>query len=143
MNNHNLIQQISMAIAAAVLRDLPDIAYRQWTPQLRNQGVQQDEAPLAFRRPRENEVDVVSFPQIWGSTTLGFGGLGGAAMTSAQTTVVSMHSPPAAAVYFGSRLAYCLDAPNDRFASDLRDRRMVSCAEAAGYGVVRASERDA
>lgn len=29
------------------------------------------------------------FPQAWGSTSLGFGGIGGQAMTSAYTTVIT------------------------------------------------------
>lgn len=140
MNNHNLIQQISMAIASAVLRDLPDLACRHWTPQLRNQGVPREDAPESTRRPREHEVEVVSFPQAWGSTALGFGGLGGAAMTTAQTTLVSMRSPPSAAVYFGSRLAYCIDEPNDHFWNDVRERRLRPCAEAEAYGAVRRPE---
>lgn len=143
MNNHNLIHQISMAIAAAVLRDLPDIPYRHWTPDLRKQGVLQADAPLAHRRPREADVEVIAFPQTWGSTALGFGGLGGAAITTAQTTVVTLSGPAAAAVYFGTRLAYVVDTPNERFAADLRDRRMAPRAEAEIYGAVRPEDTSA
>lgn len=45
-----------------------------------------------------------AFPQTWGSTALGFGGIGGAAMTTAQTYVVLANG--SVFVYFGSRFAY-------------------------------------
>lgn len=45
-----------------------------------------------------------AFPQMWGSTALGFGGIGGAAMTTAQTYVVFTYE--SVFVYFGSRFAY-------------------------------------
>lgn len=45
-----------------------------------------------------------AFPQTWGSTALGFGGIGGQAMTTAQTYVVITYGT--VYVYFGSRFAY-------------------------------------
>jgi hypothetical protein len=56
------------------------------------------------------ELEVYSFPQMWGSTALGFGGIGGAAMTKAQTTIVLPEDRSAAHVYFNSRFAYTIDA---------------------------------
>lgn len=47
-----------------------------------------------------------SFPQTWGSTALGFGGIGGQAITTAQTYVVLANG--AIYVYFGSRFAYVI-----------------------------------
>lgn len=41
-----------------------------------------------------------SFPETWGSTALGFGGMGGAAMTTAQTYIV-MADLNEAYVYWG------------------------------------------
>lgn len=35
------------------------------------------------------EFEFYMFPQAWGSTSLGFGGIGGQAMTSAYTTVIT------------------------------------------------------
>lgn len=134
MQNQHIIQQISMAIAAALIADLPAVPYRAWTPGLKKLLVPPDEAPLKLRRPTETEIDVVSFPQLWGSTALGHGGMGGAAMTTAQTTVVMMKSPAAAAVYFGARLAYVVLEPNDRFNEDLRTRSMAHRRDAAAYG---------
>lgn len=45
-----------------------------------------------------------AFPQTWGSTALGFGGIGGCAMTTAQTYVVTVQGR--VLVYFGPRFAY-------------------------------------
>lgn len=56
------------------------------------------------RRPYITDITVYSFPQTWGSTALGFGGVGGAAMTTAQTVVITLDRD--ACVYFGGRLAY-------------------------------------
>lgn len=142
MQNHHIIQQISMAIAAALIADLPAVPYRAWTPGLKKLLVPSDEAPLKLRRPTENEIDVVSFPQVWGSTALGHGGMGGAAMTTAQTTVVMMKSPASAAVYFSTRLAYVVLEPNDRFNEDLRSRSMAHRRDATRYGDI-ASEAPA
>lgn len=134
MHNQNIIQQISMAIASALLLDLPDVAYRNWTPGMKRLQVPPDEAPLKRRRPREEEVEVITFPQTWGSTALGFGGMGGASITTAQTTVVSMPSASAAAVYFGCGLGYVVHNASARFWEDLSKHSMASRREAADYG---------
>ena len=56
------------------------------------------------------QLEVYSFPQMWGSTALGFGGIGGAAMTQAQTTIVLPDDRSVAHVYFNARFAYTIDA---------------------------------
>lgn len=48
------------------------------------------------------------FQQTWGSTALGFGGMGGATMTSANVVIVSLHGK--SSVYFGRRHAYTVDS---------------------------------
>src|SRR4051794_27802749 len=45
-----------------------------------------------------------TFPQVWGSTALGFGGLGGQMITSAQTWVIQ--NDQNYLVYFGGCFAY-------------------------------------
>lgn len=72
-----------------------------------------------------------SFPQTWGSTALGFGGIGGAAMTTAQTVVVMDHGAPvgSAAVFFGGRLAYKINVVGEEFIKALDQRRMPSVRE--------------
>ena len=106
------------AIASAVHQDIPEITYqdRDWEAYKGMTGPEQvdafknDTVPMITktRRVYTDEVEVVMFPQTWGSTALGYGGIGGAAMTPAYTVVVSYENHMC--VYFGGgRLAYRLD----------------------------------
>jgi hypothetical protein len=65
------------------------------------------------------------FPQTWGSTALGFGGIGGQAITSAYVCVIESNLVGSYAVYFGGRLAYVIDRPNEKFIEDISKQRMV------------------
>ena len=114
-----------------MIKDLPDVEYRQWTPHLKKQGVRPEHAPLVKRRPREEDVEVYHFPQTWGSTALGFGGVGGSAMTPAYTTVIT--SERSAAVYFAGRHAYTVPETTRRFRDDIRDNNMAAKYETGRY----------
>lgn len=63
---------------------------------------------------RATDVQVVSFPQQWGSTACGFPGLGGQAFTTAQT-MICVDPMGRAWVYHGARFAYVVERPNDAF----------------------------
>jgi hypothetical protein len=65
------------------------------------------------------------FPQSWGSTALGFGGIGGQAITSAYVCVIESNLVGGYAVYFGGRLAYVINRPNEKFMADIAGHRMV------------------
>jgi len=91
------------------------------------------------RRVQADEVEVVMFPQTWGSTALGYGGMGGAAISGAYTVVVSHKTH--LCVYFGcGRLAYRLDYAEmsaegrDNFRKDLHGHTLK---DIAGSGVYR------
>ncbi|SDK39124.1 hypothetical protein [Bradyrhizobium ottawaense] len=86
------------------------------------------------RRPTPYDIEVYSFPQGWGSTALGFGGIGGQAMTSAQTTVVMCS--PSAAVYFGRRLAYVIKTVNGKFMADLASHAMSDVRRHSQYEAI-------
>lgn len=119
MRTSNPLLVLHEALSAALLRDLADVAYEttDWDAVAR---LRETLAPAEFRdlqgskqmprkkgssRPTADQVDVQLFPQWWGSTALGYGGIGGAAITNAYTVVVSTEAE--ACVYFGSgRLAY-------------------------------------
>lgn len=75
------------------------------------------------RRPYEEELSIVMFPQLWGSTSLGFGGIGGASMTTAYTVIVQGPTGESA-VYFGGTFAYLIKRPGQKFAEDLMERNM-------------------
>jgi hypothetical protein len=137
------------AVAAAVHRDLPEItyqdrdwdAYRALSKEQQGAAMKTDTVPTITktRRVYTDEVEVVMFPQTWGSTALGYGGIGGAAMTPAYTVVVSYENHMC--VYFGcGRLAYKLDyaemSPEgrDNFRKDLHGHTLK---DIAGSGVYR------
>jgi hypothetical protein len=65
------------------------------------------------------------FPQTWSSTALGFGGIGGQAITSAYVCVIESNLIGQYAVYFGGRLAYVIERPNEKFVEDITRQRMV------------------
>lgn len=54
-----------------------------------------------------NDFQLVMFDQIWGSTALGFGGIGGQALTEAKTYVfIPQVDNELCIVYFAGRFAY-------------------------------------
>lgn len=86
------------------------------------------------------DLTVYSFPQMWGSTALGHGGIGGCALTTAQTWVVFSPNREVL-VYFGDRLAYGVPCPSDAFLTRMRDANMpgvrhADIAELSRDGIV-------
>lgn len=82
-------------------------------------------------RPSVMDLDIIHFPQLWGSTALGFGGMGGAAMTTAYTTVIICRNN--AAVFFDGRHCYSVDDFKEPFMDDVNKRQMASLSEAVKY----------
>lgn len=92
-------------------------------------------------RPDAGECSVAHmFPQTWGSTAMGFGGIGGAAMTDAYTVVIK--GPEGhLVVYWGGQEAYLVEptamTPKQltRWKADIAQGRTVNCDEAVDvYG---------
>lgn len=79
---------------------------------------------------RGDILSIETFSQTWGSTALGFGGWGGQAITTANTTVVRLGNGQYP-VFFGSGLAYVVENPTKEFFEDLQNRRMADCQTAA------------
>jgi hypothetical protein len=73
---------------------------------------------------------VAMFPQTWGSTALGFGGIGGAAMSTAYTCVIESDLVGGMAVYFGGRFAYKIDRPNQKMMEDISRQCMSAVKDA-------------
>jgi hypothetical protein len=69
------------------------------------------------------------FVQTWGSTALGFGGIGGQAITSAYVCVIESNLVGQFAVYFGGRLAYVIERPNTKFMEDIASQRMADARD--------------
>lgn len=79
------------------------------------------------------EFEMYMFPQVWGDTSLGFGGIGGQAMTSAYTTVITDESTGWCGIFFGERLAYLVLKPNRLFYEDLHNWYMESVRNHGKY----------
>ncbi len=87
------------------------------------------------------EVKAV-FLQTWGSTALGFGGIGGQSMTSAYTTVIESDDLGYAAVFFGNIMAYIVQHPNDKFWEDVRKGNMCAVRDCRKYEKAKMGEED-
>jgi hypothetical protein len=137
------------AIAAACWRDLPDFTYedRDWSAwqQLSKpaqmQAIKDHTVPMVSRtrRPRTDDIEVLLFAQTWGSTALGYGGIGGAAMTSAYTVVVIMDHRYHCVYFGGDQLAYRVDIVScsregkEKFMDDLRHHVLADVRGSARY----------
>lgn len=83
-------------------------------------------------RPTINDFDLYTFEQTWGSTALGFGGIGGQAITAARTYVFVPICNQKCFVYFAGRFAYAADY-TEAFKEDLRNQRMESVSRSGKY----------
>jgi hypothetical protein len=92
----------------------------------------------ALRRPTTRDFGVYAmFPQTWGSTALGHGGMGGAAVTTAYTVVLECYHTQEFLVYFGGQMCYKVnrDSANfDIFIEDCKNHKLVSKRESSRYG---------
>lgn len=135
----NPITALHEALSAAVLRDLPECVYteRDWvewhkmSQEERTEAIKNNTVPgkLCHRRPYTHEVEVFLFNQTWGSTALGYDGIGGSAMTDAYTVIVEFSG--VYCVYFGcGNLAYSIDPRKltsegyEKFCKDMDTRSM-------------------
>ena len=125
MNLHDPVADVAAAFHAALLRDLPDVE----VPEVDYSVRPFKTVGTKMTRPQAHHLAVTMFPQTWGSTALGFGGIGGQAMTPAYTVIVQDGVGPAA-VYFGGRLAYVIKRPNAKFYDDRARQAMRGCGGA-------------
>ena len=80
-----------------------------------------------------NDFSVYVFEQTWGSTALGFGGMGGQAMTTANTIVlIPINNNQDCFVYFAGRFAYSVPY-SDEFGEDVKNYSMKSVGQAVKY----------
>lgn len=97
------------------------------------------ERDLPFRfdytneKPLIDNFEMYTFMQTWGSTALGFSGIGGQSITSARTYVfVPLECNQKCFVYFAGRFAYAVDFC-DRFREDLKNQNMAAVYEIGRY----------
>ena len=81
-------------------------------------------------RVKSGVYDIFVFTQTWGSTALGFSGIGGAAMTTAWTHVV-LTSDGKYHIFFDGKYAYSVENPTEEFKHDLGNRFMKSVEESS------------
>lgn len=92
------------------------------------------EIPLHINDTRAHfEIEMYMFPQVWGSTALGFGGIGGQAMRAAYTTVVVETQYNWCAVFFGETMAYLISNPKDVFFEDVKRHNMAPVSQHGKY----------
>ena len=98
------------------------------------------EADLPYRfdysnnsNPTLDDFELYTFEQTWGSTALGFGGVGGQAITSATTYVfIPISINQKCFVYFAGRFAYAVDY-SDKFMRDVLGCNVASVYEYGKY----------
>lgn len=82
---------------------------------------------------RYPQFEINVFLQTWGSTCLGFGGIGGQAMTSAYTTVIWEENTGIYGVFFNEGLGYVINNPNDLFMESINSHRMFERSRSVAY----------
>lgn len=116
---HNPVEVVAQSVYSAIENEkyLPSIEFDR-------------RGEKATRRPMQNEIAVYNFPQMWGSTALGFSGIGGQAFTMAYTTVLVCGNY--AAIFFNGRHAYTSEV-TPVFEEDMRRFDMASVAQKGKY----------
>ncbi len=130
MFSNNPINDLHHALAHAQYKGFPEFEYedRDWEHYYKTK---EDKRIKKTRQHSGHDITVFAmFTQTWGSTALGFGGIGGQAITSAYTIVLESEQGMGFCVYFGGRFAYRVEKPNPQFFDDAINRRMVEVAKA-------------
>jgi hypothetical protein len=139
MNATNPIETLAGCMAHAAYVAFPEYKYQdrdwakhdKWRATLTREEMKTAVAPAdcfveKTRKHTFYDLTVYSmFTQTWGSTALGFGGIGGQAITSAYVCVIESNLLGQFAVYFGGRLAYVIERPDTKFFEDIANQKMV------------------
>jgi hypothetical protein len=134
--SENPITDLHDAIAHAQYEGFSDIEYetRDWETY---RATKQDVRIPARRRPTTRDFGVYSmFTQTWGSTALGHGGMGGAAVTTAYTIVLECRATREFLVYFGGEFCYKVSMNSSNigvFADDVKNQCLASKRESEKY----------
>jgi hypothetical protein len=138
-NASNPIETLAGCMAHAAYEAFPEYKYQdrnwamhdRWRATLTREEMKTAVAPpecFVEKTRKHSFYDLTvyaMFPQSWGSTALGFGGIGGQAITSAYVCVIESNLVGGYAVYFNARLAYVINRPNEKFMTDIAGHRMV------------------
>jgi hypothetical protein len=127
----NPITCLHAALAHAAHEGFSPIEYedRDWEHFRRTK---EDRRVKKTRRPTDYDIEVYAmFSQAWGSTALGFGGIGRQAVTNAYTIVLECMGE--FCVYFGGRFAYRVTRATDEFFLSIAERRMAGVSNHSDY----------
>lgn len=125
-NNPNPVESLSASIYNALYVTLGEQEYES-----RDFSSKELKYVKKTRHLEAREIDVVMFPQMWGSTALGFGGGGGQAITTAYTVVISHGRTHV--VYFNGRFAYKVERPNELFYAHVKNQDMLPVKDYKSY----------
>jgi hypothetical protein len=132
----NPITDLADCIAHAQYEGFADIEYenRDWEV-YRSTG--EDVRVSKTRRPTTRDFGVYAmFPQTWGSTALGHGGVGGAALTTAYTVVLECYHTQEFLVYFNGTWCYTVSRRSkniDVFVEDCKNHSLASKRQSEKY----------
>lgn len=132
----NPITDLANCIAHAQYEGFSDIEYetRDWEEYHKTK---KDIRVPATRRPTTRDFGVYAmFAQTWGSTALGHGGMGGAAMTTAYTIVLECYATQEFLVYFGGQHCYSVSRRSKNlsvFIEDCKNHAMASKRDSEKY----------
>ena len=130
------ITDLADCIAHAQYEGFSDIVYetRDWEHYRDTNG---HKSIAKTRRATARDFGVYAmFPQTWGSTALGHGGMGGASMTTAYTVVLECYHTGEFLVYFGGTWCYTVNRKSaniQAFVEDCRNRCLKSKRESSKY----------
>lgn len=129
----NAVGNLHSCLAHAMYEGFPKIEYedRDWE---HFSKTKENKRIIKTRRHTERDIEVYAmFSQTWSSTALGFGGLGGQAITSAYTIVLRSDHTGHFCVYFGGRFAYSIKKCNEKFIEDVMNRQMCEVKNKSQY----------
>jgi hypothetical protein len=132
----NPITDLADCVAHAQYVGFSDIEYekRDWETY---RNTKEDVRIAARRRPTTRDFGVYGmWPQTWGSTALGHGGMGGAAVTTAYTVVLECRATEEFLVYFGGQWCYTVSrrsANIDAFIEDCKNHNLASKRDSEKY----------
>lgn len=127
------LDALSASIGHALHERLPEIKYedRDWDCFYKTK---EDKRVQKSRKHTIRDIEIYNmFPQTWGSTSLGFEGIGGCAMCTAYTIILKPLKQNVFLIYFNNRFAYYIDSANDLFFEDVKNRNMKAVKDSIQY----------
>lgn len=124
------ISNLANCIAHAQYVGFSEIHYetRDWQTWRDSDGKEDKRLPVVRRPTTRDFIVYAMFPQTWGSTALGHGGIGGSAITSAYTVVLECAETSELLVYFGSQFCYKVNMRSENYSKFVEDCNMQNLA---------------